>query len=231
VIPLRDNIPTRRTPIISWLFIVANVFGFYLEISSGGGFDRSLQQTVLTFGLRPVELMRGVSLSPVTPISDWLTLFTSMFMHGGWMHLIGNMLYMWIFADNVEDAMGRARFVVFYVLSGLFAAGAQILFDTQSEIPMVGASGAIAGVLGGYVILYPRAKVLSLVPFGFFSRLVEVPAMVVLGLWFVIQLVQAPFAGPGGGTAFLAHIGGFVFGMLAIKGFARDHKTPRTNWS
>jgi membrane associated rhomboid family serine protease len=145
-----------------------------------------------------------------------------MFLHGGWMHLIGNMLYLWIFGNNVEDAMGHARFVVFYVLCGIAAALAQALPSPGSTIPMIGASGAISGVLGAYLLLYPRAQVLVLLPLGLFTRLVHLPAVAVLGFWFVLQLINSALApGDGGGVAWGAHVGGFVAGAALIPFFKR----------
>jgi membrane associated rhomboid family serine protease len=149
-----------------------------------------------------------------------------MFLHGGWMHLIGNMLYLWIFGNNVEDAMGHVRFVIFYLLCGVAAVFAQALPDATSTIPMIGASGAISGVLGAYLLLYPRAHVLVAIPLGFYMRTMYLPAMVVLGFWFVLQLINSALADPGqGGVAFGAHIGGFVAGMVLLPLF--KHRNVR----
>jgi membrane associated rhomboid family serine protease len=160
--------------------------------------------------------------------ATWVTLFTSMFMHGGLLHLGGNMLFLWIFGNNVEDSMGPVKFVAFYVLGGLAAAALQIVIGPDSQVPNVGASGAIAGVLGGYLLLFPRARVITVIFIVFFVTLVELPALVVLGFWFVQQLLFGYFdldtAGAGGGVAYFAHIGGFVFGLLAIHLFADDRK-------
>ena len=144
-------------------------------------------------------------------IPGWLTIFTSMFMHGGFMHLAGNMLYMWIFADNIEDSLGPSNFLLFYLIAGVGAAMTQVIIDTQSQVPMVGASGAIGGVLGAYLINYPNARVLVLIPFGFFSQLIKIKALYVLGFWFILQFISS-----GGGVAYAAHIGGFVSGMILI---------------
>ena len=148
-----------------------------------------------------------------------LTVFTSMFLHGGWMHLIGNMLYLWIFSDNVEDAMGHGRFIVFYLLCGIGAAMAQALPDPSSAIPMVGASGAISGVLAAYLMLYPRARVTVVIPLGFYLHVTRLPAAAVLGLWFLLQLLSEMMSGAGAGVAFRAHIGGFVAGLLLVFAF------------
>ena len=155
-------------------------------------------------------------------VPGYVTIFTSMFMHGGFMHLIGNMLYMWIFADNIEDNLGASKFLIFYLLSGVGAAMTQVLIDTHSQVPMVGASGAIGGVLGAYLINHPNARVLVLIPFGFFSQLIKIKALYVLGFWFILQFISS-----GGGVAYAAHIGGFVSGMILILFF--NKKTKRKN--
>ena len=152
-------------------------------------------------------------------ISPVGTIFTSMFMHGGWMHLIGNMLYMWIFADNIEDDLGTLNFVIFYLICGIGAAMSQVLMDINSQIPMIGASGAIGGVLGAYLINYPNAKVLVLIPFGFFSQLIKINALYALGFWFILQFISS-----GGGVAYAAHIGGFVSGMILILFFNKKSR-------
>ena len=149
----------------------------------------------------------------------WLTIFTSMFMHGGFMHLIGNMLYMWIFADNIEDGLGPFKFLVFYLLAGVGAAMTQVMIDVNSQVPMVGASGAIGGVLGAYLINHPNAKVLVLIPFGFFSQLIKIKAIYVLGFWFILQFISS-----GGGVAYAAHIGGFISGIILILFFNKKNK-------
>lgn len=218
MIPLRDNIPSETTPILSRALIVLCSVAFLWQLSLG---ERGFQAAVLSLGVIPATLLGDARLPTelylIPPIG---TIFTSMFLHGGWLHLIGNMLYLWIFSDNVEDAMGHGRFIVFYLLCGVAAALAQALPNAQSEIPMIGASGAISGVLGAYLLLYPRAQVLVLVPLGFFSQLVHLPAMLVLGLWFAIQLLSNAMADANtGGVAFGAHIGGFVAGMVLLPFF------------
>jgi len=152
-----------------------------------------------------------------------------MFLHGGWLHLIGNMLYLWIFGDNIEDRLGRIRFLLFYLLCGVVAALGQGIADPQSEVPMIGASGAISGVLGAYIVLYPHARILVLVPLVVFITTLRVPALVVLGLWFAGQLLSSLAAAPGsgGGVAFAAHVGGFVAGLVMIRLFVRDRRRPR----
>ena len=182
------------------------------------------------YALIPSELLGGQDLPPRISLPLWATLITSIFLHGGIMHVVGNMLYLWIFGDNVEDAMGPIRFLIFYLLCGLAAAFAQIAVGPGSSIPMVGASGAIAGVLAAYFMLYPHNRILTLVPLFFFLRLVSLPAVFLLGFWFVLQLINgAGSVGGGGGVAYFAHIGGFVAGLLLVFPF-RDRRIPVTLW-
>lgn len=215
MIPLRDDNPTTLRPYVTIGFIAACVLVFLWQLSLG---QKGFETAVVALGVIPATLLGPETLPPsLYLVPPAATLFTSMFLHGGWMHLIGNMLYLWIFGNNVEDAMGHARFIIFYVLSGLAAAFAQALPNPDSTIPMIGASGAISGVLGAYLLLYPHARVLVLIPLGAFSRVIYVPAMFVLGFWFVLQLVSSALADPSqGGVAFGAHIGGFVAGMILI---------------
>lgn len=215
MIPLKDDNPTRRWPFVSYTVLAACVAVFLWQVSLE---PRAAQAAVYALGMIPAVLFGDAVLPPeVALVPPAATLLTSMFLHGGWMHLIGNLLYLWIFGDNVEDAMGHVRFVVFYVVCGLVAALAQAALDPGSKIPMVGASGAISGVLGAYLLLHPKAHVLVLIPLGYFSQMVRLPALLVLGFWFVLQLVQQMLAPGGeGGVAFMAHIGGFVAGMALI---------------
>jgi len=216
MIPLRDDNPTSTTPFVNYAVIAACVMVFFWQVSLG----KQMEAAIYAYGLIPDVLLGHARLPPeLALVPAWATVFTSMFMHGGWMHLIGNMLYLWIFADNVEDRLGHGRFVAFYLLCGIAAALAQALPDPQSQVPMVGASGAISGVLGAYLLLYPRAHVLVLIPLGPLSQLVRLPAMLVLGLWFGMQLLSELFAPPGAGVAFRAHIGGFVAGLLLLPVF------------
>ncbi|MDQ3731803.1 MAG: rhomboid family intramembrane serine protease [Pseudomonadota bacterium] len=217
LIPLRDDNPTRSTPVVSYGIIGACVLVYLWQATLG---PSAGQAAVYALGLVPAVLLQGASLPPeIALIPPTATVFTSMFLHGGWLHLIGNMLYLWIFADNIEDSMGHGRFIVFYLLCGIAAALAQALPAPGSEIPMVGASGAISGVLGAYLILHPRAHVLVLVPLGFFSQITRLPAVLVLGLWFLLQLISEIGAPEGAGVAFRAHIGGFMAGMALIPFF------------
>lgn len=215
MIPLRDDNPTTIRPIVTIALIAACAAVFLWQLSLGpAGFERA----IFGLGLIPAVLFGAAHLpSELESIPAGLTLFSSMFLHGGWMHLIGNMLYLWIFGNNVEDAMGHARFLVFYLLCGVAAALSQAVFESAAQIPMVGASGAISGVLGAYLLLYPHARVQVLLPLGVFSRIVSLPALLVLGFWFVLQLVSSAAATAGeGGTAWFAHLGGFVAGMALI---------------
>jgi membrane associated rhomboid family serine protease len=245
VLPLRDNIPTARPPVVTYVFIAANILVYFLwqrgGISPGEG-DTHYITHLWDWAAIPYEFVHpGEECAPAgdavqcgsLPESQpptWLTPFTSMFMHGGLLHLGGNMLFLWIFGNNVEDAMGPVKFVIFYLLAGLAALALQTLASLPGEeselvVPTVGASGAIAGVLGGYLLLFPRARVVTVIFIVFFFTIIELPALIVLGLWFVQQALMGYFdlAQPtaGGGVAYFAHIGGFVFGLLAIRLFAR----------
>lgn len=223
MIPLHDDNPTSITPIISVLFIIACSLVYFWEASLGSQYE----QAIYSLGVIPAALIGSSSLpEEIAMIPAWLTVFTSMFMHGGLMHLGGNMLYLWIFGNNVEDAMGHVKFVLFYMLCGIAAVFAQVMANPNSTIPMVGASGAISGVLGAYLLLYPHARVLVLVPLGVFSRTIRISALYVLALWFGLQLFSSLGSGSQqGGVAFAAHIGGFIAGMLLIPYF-RDRKFP-----
>ncbi len=220
MIPLHDDNPTTLTPFVTIGLIVACVAVFLWQVTlPPGGFERA----VYAYGMIPAVLFGERALpAELAAVPATVSVITAMFLHGGWMHLIGNMLYLWIFGNNVEDALGHVRFVVFYLLCGLAAALAQAFQDPGSSVPMIGASGAIGGVLGAYVLLYPRARVLVLVPLGFFFYTLRIPAMIVLGLWFGLQFVNSALsAGQVGGIAYWAHIGGFVAGMVLILPFRR----------
>ena len=222
MIPLRDDNPTTITPVVTVGLIVANVLVFAYQMSLG----RAGEAFVYTFGAVPSALFGGESPSPLPPT---MTLFTAMFVHGGLMHVGGNMLYLWIFGNNIEDAMGHGRFVVFYALCGVAAAYAHALTAPASGVPMIGASGAISGVLGAYLLLFPRARVLTLIPLGFYTRLVSVPAGFVLGFWIVIQVLNGSLSlgRGGGGVAWFAHVGGFLAGMALVHVFVRRRPPPR----
>jgi len=220
MIPLRDDNPTDIRPAVTIAFIAACVIVFLWQLSLG---ERARQWAVYSLGAIPAVLFEGARLPPeVTVVPPIMTVLTSMFLHGGWMHLIGNMLYLWIFGNNVEDAMGHTRFALFYVLCGAAAALAQAVPDPSSTIPMIGASGAISGVLGAYLLLFPHARVLVLLPLGFYAQILHLPAAWVLVFWFVLQLISELLTPAGsGGVAFGAHIGGFVAGMLLVVPFRR----------
>jgi len=219
MIPLRDDNPTALKPVITIGLIALCTLVFFWQLSLGAHAEAMIQ----ALGVMPAALFGKQALSPeFMQVPAVLTVVTSMFLHGGWMHLIGNMLYLWIFGNNVEDVMGHGRFVVFYLVCGAAAVLAQALPAPDSTIPMIGASGAISGVLGAYLLLYPHARVLVLIPFGYFSRMVYLPAMVVLGFWFLLQFLSILLADPNQpGVAFGAHAGGFVAGMLLIPLFKR----------
>ncbi|MET0501260.1 MAG: rhomboid family intramembrane serine protease [Candidatus Binatia bacterium] len=237
--PYRDENETQRPAIVTGLFIVLNVLMWI--VVQGAGATLPLAKSVCELGLIPGELTGSLSPGTRFPMGDGLVcatdpgrqvshLFTSMFMHGSWMHLLGNMWFLWLFGNNVEDSMGRLRFIAFYLLGGLAAAVGQILTNPDSAIPMVGASGAISGVMGGYLLLYPKVRVYALVWIVFLITSVAVPAWVMLGYWFLIQFVSglAAFGGDMGGVAFWAHVGGFVAGLVLVKLFVRsDYITAR----
>ena len=211
MIPLSDENRTSRTPVVSYALLGAIVLAFLWQLQAGDA-------AVYAFGLIPARLVHGALLPPQLDWAPaWATVFTSMFLHGGWMHLGGNLLYLWIFGDNVEDALGRGRFVAFYLLCGVAAALVQTVSETTSIIPMIGASGAISGVLGAYLRLFPHAQVRVLVPLFIVFYTIRVPAWVVLGLWFLFQLASSAMIQPGqGGVAFFAHIGGFLSGLILV---------------
>ena len=221
--PLKDDVPGRTTPFITVGLIALNVIVFLYQISlgiEGSTPGVAVRELILEFGLTPCRLTgHCADALPGLP-APWVTVLTSMFLHGGLFHVGGNMLYLWIFGDNVEDTLGHGRFLIFYLLSGVAAALVQTMVSPASTIPMLGASGAVSGVLGAYLLLFPHARVLTLLIFGFFVRMVHIPALVVLGFWIVVQFVNGFLTvtavrgeSAGGGVAWFAHIGGFVAGM------------------
>ncbi len=215
MIPLRDDNACELRPVMTVVLIALCVLTFLWQQNLD---VQARQLAILKLGVIPAVLFDHARLAPewASIPAEW-TVLSSMFLHGGWMHLLGNMLFLWIFGNNVEAAMGHVRYVLFYLTCGIAAAFAQALPDPHSSIPMVGASGAISGVLGAYLLLYPHARVLVLIPLGFLTQFVEIPAMVALGLWFLIQLVSGWMApATGGGVAFGAHIGGILAGMALI---------------
>ena len=223
-LPLNDDNPLGRAAIVTWAIIGICCSAFLWQIS----LPYDLRQSVaLSFGMIPIVLFGQADLAPeLAVIPGWLSLLTSMFLHAGWLHIVGNMWFLRIFGDNVEDSMGRSRFLLFYLLCGAAAALTQAVMAPSSEIPMIGASGAIAGILGAYILLFPRANVRVLVVILFFIRLVNVPAVLVLGLWFAVQLLSAAAApAAAGGVASWAHVGGFLCGILLLPLFKR-RSTP-----
>jgi membrane associated rhomboid family serine protease len=267
LIPLKDNIPTLRFPIVTVVLIAINVVVFVWQFSASGdpgsASSRPLavagaserDQIAIEYGAIPREItepgtycipkLRAGDPAPCGPRNEieqqsgvdqapwWLTILTSMFLHADILHIAGNMLFLWVFGNNIEDSTGRPRFVAFYLLSGIVAVYAQALLDTSSTQPTIGASGAVAGVLGAYALLHPRARVLTLVFIIFLVTVVEIPAMIMLGIWFVLQFLPAvgqvaipDVAGEGGGVAYLAHVGGFLFGLALIKVFALRSEEP-----
>ena len=238
MLPLKDSIPTRRTAWVTILLIVVNV-GVYFGLQGGGILSGPNESTVVDWGAIPYEIthpgdrcdevgqaiacegQEGVTGDASDQPATWVTVFAAMFMHGSILHLAGNMLFLWIFGNNIEDSMGKVRFVVFYLLGGIAALALQVVMEPNAAVPTIGASGAIAAVLGGYLVLYPRARVITVI---------ELPAMLVLGFWFLQQIVFGALewgtpGGGGGGVAYFAHIGGFAFGLLAIRLFAQHRAT------
>lgn len=212
-IPIGDVTRARRFPIINVLLIIANIVVFLLAISQG---TRGFRLFTEAYGNIPWEMMTGRDLPPTGPSPIYLTLLTAMFMHGGWMHLIGNMLYLWVFGDNVEDSMGSAKYLVFYLVCGVAASLMHIIFNLDSRIPAVGASGAISGILGAYLVLHPHGLVRSLLIIFVFIRVIYLPAWLLLGAYFLLQFAQLFLGGEASGIAFWAHIGGFIAGMVLI---------------
>jgi membrane associated rhomboid family serine protease len=241
MIPIKDDIPTRRFPIVTVALIAINVIVYFAFEQGLWGLGDVGNERVIEYGAIPIEITEpgtecasaaggtqircGADGFAADQAPFWLTIITSMFLHGSLLHLGGNMLFLWIFGNNIEDSMNRLVFLVFYLLGGVAALGLQVLMDPNSVIPTVGASGAIAAVLGAYARLYPRARVVTVVFIIIIFTIVELPALLVLGLWFLLQLLPAfsePVSSTGGGVAYFAHIGGFLFGLLAIKLFANN---------
>jgi membrane associated rhomboid family serine protease len=261
LIPLKDNIPTDRFPLMTVIIIVINVLVFIAFEGANFSAEQVKTKPLLEYGMIPYRVTHpgrdctiarvqldiqveeqlvcegtrdyrtlvqgGAQTEKLHEAPSWLTIFTSMFMHGGWLHIIFNMLFLWIFGNNIEDSMGRLRFAFFYLIGGVIAALAQVGVSPDSTAPTVGASGAIAAVLGGYLLLYPRARVLTIVFIFFFFTFIEIPAMIMLGIWFVLQFLPAvgqlasPEVAGQGGVAYFAHVGGFLSGLALIHLFAK----------
>ena len=219
MIPLRDIIPSRTTPFVTLCLIAVNAAAWVYELTLP---ERVLVEIIETYGVVPRALAPS-------------TLVTSMFLHGSWLHIIGNMWYLWIFGDNVEDRMGHARFLAFYFVCGIGASAAHVYVDSLSVVPTIGASGAIAGVMGAYFVLYPQSRVLTLIPLIVFWEVIEIPAIFLLGFWFLMQLFSAGAVAVtastgGGGVAFMAHVAGFVTGVLGVFVF-RQRQRPEQYWA
>jgi membrane associated rhomboid family serine protease len=279
VLPLKDNIPTERFPVVTVLFIAINiaVFAWQLSLDDEPGTSTSppsalsaADEAVFDLGAIPYRLTHpgkdcslvergpreivrnspiacegsktlreaeeaGSDIVPLDAPPWWVTILTSMFMHGGWLHIIGNMLFLWVFGNNVEDSMGRLKFIFFYLLAGAAAVYAQSAIDTSATVPTIGASGAVAGVLGAYILLHPRARVVTLIFIVFFVTVIQIPAVILLGIWAALQFL--PALGQVGvaelgddGVAYVAHVGGFLFGLAMIKLFARRVERPRLGY-
>ncbi|MBI5303513.1 MAG: rhomboid family intramembrane serine protease [Chloroflexi bacterium] len=219
MIPVGDDNPSRRVPVVNWSLIAINIFVFLYELTLR---PRALDRLFATWGVMPNEVWYLFAHPLNTPLDVWLSLFTSQFLHGGWAHIIGNMLFLWVFGDNIEDALGHFTYLAFYLASGVAAAFAQAFVSGASNIPSIGASGAIAGVLGAYLLMYPFSRIRILIPLFILFWTIQLPALIVIGWWFVQQF----FYGVGslgeagmGGIAFWAHIGGFVAGIVLILPF------------
>ncbi|MGI6632159.1 MAG: rhomboid family intramembrane serine protease [Bacillota bacterium] len=227
MIPIRDTQRSRTRPVVNWLLILVNLLVFIYEL---GLSDRALNLFTVKYGVIPAVLTDSGSFTRETLMmtSGWFSLVTSLFVHVGWVHVLGNLMYLFIFGDNVEDRMGHGRYLAFYLTSGIIASLAHVFSSPSSTVPTVGASGAIAGVLGAYFVMFPRARVLALIPIGFFLPMIEVPSIVFLFLWFITNLfsgVASLGATAQGGVAWWAHIGGFVAGMVLAFVFRRPRRS------
>jgi membrane associated rhomboid family serine protease len=220
MIPLKDENPSRTTPVVTLALIALNLAAFIYELSLGAA---ELERLIFVAGIVPYEITRMVDIGPAAAVPIPLTMITGMFLHGGPLHLAGNMLYLWIFGNNVEDSMGHVRFLGFYLLCGFVASLIHILAEPDSTLPMIGASGAIAGVLGAYALLFPRARIWTLVFMFFFVRMVSIPAYLLLGFWFIMQIASI---GRGGQVAWVAHVGGFAAGALLVRLFTERYRYP-----
>lgn len=220
MIPLKDDIKSRSFPILTYMIIGLNILVFFYQFA----FTNS-DHFIRVYGTIPYEIINNTDLQPLSVFPVYFNLIFSMFIHGGFLHILGNMLFLWVFGDNVEDAFGKINYLLFYIVAGLAGSLLHILVDPHSKIPAVGASGAISGVMGAYAILYPKAKVLALVPIFFFLRIMYLPAFAFIGIWFFFQLIYAASAGAsGGGVAWFAHIGGFVIGIIFALAIGRKHR-------
>ena len=223
MIPIRDRNPSGTFPFVTVSIIALNILVFLFELSLGQGLDSFLFQ----FGVVPIKVYYSTDIPDSNIINTYFPFLSFMFLHGGFVHLIGNMWNLWIFGDNVEDRLGRVKFIIFYLICGIGSAIVHVYFNSQSEVPCVGASGAIAGVLGAYMVTFPRARVLVLIPLFIVWQTIELPAIIVLGFWFLIQFFSGTASissTHGGGVAWWAHIGGFVLGVILIKLFPKSRR-------
>ncbi len=224
MIPLRDNIPSQTFPVTTVFLIITNSLVFFYELSLGPQLNDFISQ----YGVVPHRIELALQSGSLHNISAFFPIFSSIFIHGGWLHIIGNMWFLWIFGDNVEDRMGHFGFLIFYLLSGVFASFGHVLLNSASTAPTIGASGAIAGVMGAYFILYPRAKVLTLLPIFIFIQIFEIRALLFLGFWFLLQFfygaASLTSSHQGGGTAWWAHLGGFAAGVVMVFIFVRSKR-------
>jgi membrane associated rhomboid family serine protease len=224
MIPLRDSTPSSTFPIVNISIIIINAAAFFYELSLGSQLDAFFQN----YALIPSKFFYLVDNNPGNVVGMVVPFFSSIFLHGGWMHFIGNMWFLWIFGDNVEDSMGRGRYIVFYLLAGVGASIIHLLFNAESNLPTVGASGAISGIMGAYMVLYPKGRVLTLIPIFVFFKIIDIPAVFFLLIWIGIQVVQGVVSlglpGHVGGVAWWAHIGGFIIGALLIFLFRKRHR-------
>lgn len=220
MIPIKNNTPTETFPFVTIFIILANVAAFIYQLSLEPPLRLVL---IMRAGVIPYEISHRVDTPPLLGYPVHLTLISSMFLHGGFLHIIGNMLYMWIFGNNIEDRIGHIRFIFFYLICGVVATLIHIQSDPESTIPLIGASGAISGVLGAYIILFPKARILTLLTLGFFIRLVQLPAVVFLGLWIILQFINAYYSSQPG-VAWIAHIGGFFTGLILVPLFKKTQR-------
>ncbi len=213
--PLRDNVPSRSWPLVTVLLIAANFYVFYQELILS---DAALGRMIHALGLVPADFLARLAREPFA-FTTYLPFVTNLFLHGGWMHILGNMWYLWIFGDNIEDRLGKFRFLFFYILCGVLANAAQVIVDPLSPVPTVGASGAISGVLGAYLMLFPKARIATLIPLFPIFPIIQIPALLFLPLWFLLQLQQGALAlfTAGAGIAWWAHIGGFAAGFVLVR--------------
>jgi membrane associated rhomboid family serine protease len=233
VIPIGDeNRGRRRTPYVTRLLLLANIAVWFYEVYLNSQGAQELARFIFAWGVTPFEIWNRQDIPPLVDVPIYVTVFTSMFLHGGWLHIIGNMLFLWVFGDNIEDVMGHWRFLLFYLLAGVGAAALQIVLSTDSQTPMVGASGSISGVMAAYLALFPTGRVRVLVFLGFFVTVLALPAIIVIGFWIVLQFINGyaalgPTTAQTDGVAYFAHIGGFIAGLALVFLFRNEREHQR----